>query len=102
MTLLRLYLMVALVCLTVYTVMVGTQHGWNLLPVFFNSVLEVTWSGQFNLDFLTFLGLSGFWVAWRNQFTAGAIALGIVAFFGGMIFLAPYLIWASLQAKGNA
>jgi hypothetical protein len=50
----------------------------------------MTWSGQFNLDFMTFLGLSGIWVAWRHQFTGGAIALGVVAFFGGMMFLAPY------------
>ena len=37
----------------------------------------------------------------RHRFTPGAIALGIVAFFGGMMFLAPYLLWASAEAGGD-
>jgi hypothetical protein len=56
----------------------------------------------FNFDFLTFLGLSGIWVAWRHQFSAGGIALAVLAFFGGMVFLAPYLLYASVQAGGEA
>jgi hypothetical protein len=98
----RIYLIFILVCLTGYTVMVGIDHGWNLLPVFFANIAAMTWSGQFNLDFITFLGLSGIWVAWRHQFSAGAIALGIFAFFAGMMFLAPYLLWGSVQAGGDA
>lgn len=102
MAMFRTYLVVVLVCLTGYTLLVGINQGWNLLPVFFSSIAEMSWSGQFNVDFLTFLGLSGIWVAWRHQFSGGAIALGVVAFFGGMIFLAPYLLWASTQASGDA
>ncbi len=94
----RLYLVVALAVLAAYTLVVGWHHGWNLLPVFFASITAMTWSGQFNLDFMTFLGLSGLWVAWRHRFTAGGIALGVVAFFGGMLVLAPYLLWASARA----
>jgi hypothetical protein len=102
MTVLRGYLIVVLACLSGYTLMVGNNHGWNLLPIFLANIADMTWSGQFNLDFTTFLGLSGIWVAWRHQFTGGAIALGVVAFFGGMMFLAPYLLWASAQAGGDA
>lgn len=102
MAMLRTYLVVVLACLTGYTLVVGINHGWNLLPVFFSNILEMSWSGQFNVDFMSFLGLSGIWVAWRHQFSGGAIALGVVAFFGGMMFLAPYLLWASAQAGGNA
>jgi hypothetical protein len=98
----RVYLVVVLACLTGYTLVVGINHGWNLLPIFFSNIAEMTWSGQFNLDFMTFLSLSGIWVAWRHQFTSGGIALGVVAFFGGMMFLAPYLLWASAQAGGDA
>lgn len=101
MKLFRIYYVVALACLIGYTLFVGSNHGWNLFPVFFSNLAEMTWSGQFNLDFMTFLGLSGIWVAWRHQFTGGAIALGVVAFFGGMMFLAPYLFWASTQAKDD-
>ena len=98
----RMYLVVVLVSLTGYTLVVGANHGWNLLPIFFSNITEMSWSGQFNVDFMTFLGLSGIWVAWRHQFSSSAIALGVVAFFGGMLFLAPYLLWASAQAGGDA
>ena len=102
MAIFRAYLVVALVCLAGYTLVVGSNHGWNLLPVFVSSIAEMSWSGQFNVDFMSFLGLSGIWVAWRHHFSGGAIALGFVAFFGGMMFLAPYLLWASAQAGGDA
>jgi len=102
MTMFRAYLIVVLAGLSGYTLIVGTQHGWNLLPVFFSNIADMGWPGQFNVDFMTFLGLSGIWVAWRHQFTGAAIALGVVAFFGGMMFLAPYLLWASVQAGGDA
>ena len=98
---LRVYLVVALVCLTGYTLVVGMNHGWNLLPIIFSNIAEMAWPGQFNFDFMTFLGLSGIWVAWRHNLTGGAIALGVVAFFGGMMFLAPYLLWTSAQAGGD-
>ena len=98
----RVSMVAVLACLTVYTLIVGMNHGWDLLPVFFSNITEMTWSGQFNLDFMTFLGLSGLWVAWRHRFTGGGIALGVVAFFGGMLFLAPYLLWASAQSRGDA
>lgn len=102
MTLFRVYLGAVLACLAGYTLLVGMNHGWNLLPVFFANIAEMGWSGQFNADFMTFLGLSGIWVAWRHHFTGGGIVLGVVAFFGGMMFLAPYLLWASAKGGGDA
>jgi hypothetical protein len=98
----RVFLVAILACLAGYTLVVGMNHGWNLLPIFFGNIAEMTWSGQFNLDFMTFLALSGIWIAWRHQFTAGGIALGAVASIGGMLFLAPYLLWACAQAGGDA
>lgn len=97
----RAYLVAALACIAGYTLVVGRNHGWNLLPVFFSQIADLGWPGQFNLDFMTMLGLSGLWVAWRHGFTPGAIALGFVAFFGGMMFLAPYLLWAGSEAGGD-
>ena len=102
MKLFRIYLVVVLACLTVYTLFVGSSHGWNLLPVFFSHIAEMTWPGQFNFDFMTFLGLSGIWVVWRHQFSASGIALAVLAFFGGMMFPAPYLLYAGVQAGGDA
>ena len=76
MTLFRIYLVVVLTCLTVYTLIVGSNHGWNLLPIFFSDIGEMKWPGQFNFDFTTFLSLSGIWVAWRHRFTLGGIISG--------------------------
>jgi len=97
----RAYLVVVLACLAVYTLVVGGTHGWNLLPFFSSNIADMTWTGQFNVDFMTFLALAGIWVAWRHRFSGAGIALGIVAFFGGMLFLAPYLLWASAQTPGD-
>ncbi|MEM7546536.1 MAG: hypothetical protein AAF367_13445 [Pseudomonadota bacterium] len=42
------------------------------------------WRGQFNLDFLVYLILSGLWVAWRGGFSGQSIALGFMASVLGM------------------
>jgi hypothetical protein len=102
MTAFRAYLVVVLCGLAGYTLVVGINHGWGLLPIFFSNIAAVGWPGQFNLDFMGFLGLSAIWVAWRHHFSGGGLALAVVAFVGGMMFLAPYLLWASAQARGDA
>lgn len=102
MNLFRAYLVLVVLGLGAYTLVVGSHHGWHLLPVFFGDIAAMTWPGQFNLDFLGFLSLSGLWVAWRHHFTPAGLALGLVAVFGGMMFLAPYLLWASARSGGDA
>lgn len=102
MLLFRAFLATILACLAGYTLAVGLEHGWNLVPIFFSNIANMDWQGQFNADFMGFLALSAIWVTWRHQFSAGAFALGVVAFFGGIMFLAPYLLWASFKANGDA
>jgi hypothetical protein len=99
--LLRVLLVMILVVLSGYTAIVISNHGWNLLAVFFGDVNAMTWPGQFNLDFMGFLTLSALWTAWRHHFSPVGLALGMVAFFGGMMFLTIYLLIASYQVKGN-
>ena len=89
---LRLFLIVFLAVLAIYTAAVIAEHGWNLFAVFFGDMARVGWPGQFNLDFLGFLCLSAAWVAWRHRFSAGGLGLGVLAFFGGMAFLCVYLL----------
>ena len=89
------------VAISAYTTVVMLVHGTDLLPVFFGDVAEMTWRGQFNLDFMCFLVLSGLWVAWRHRFSAGGIALGILAGFGGALFLTAYLLVMSIKVDGN-
>jgi hypothetical protein len=101
MTLFRLFLLTCLVAITAYTSVTIANHGLNLLPVFFGDMAEMAWPGQFNLDFMCFLALSALWVSWRHQFSAGGLALGLVAFFGGMLFLSIYLLVQSFRANGD-
>lgn len=84
-----------------YTGVVGTRHGWNLLPVFFGDILAMSWPGQFNLDFSCFLLLSGLWLAWRHHGSAGGLALGALGAVGGIVVLAPYLLVVSVRTGGD-
>lgn len=99
--LLRVLLVLILVVLTAYTAIVISDHGWNLLAVFFGDMRAMTWPGQFNLDFMGFLILSAVWTAWRHHFSPVGLVLSALAFFGGMLFLTIYLLTVSYQVKGN-
>ena len=101
MTAFRALMAVMFVVLTVYTVIVGMNHGWNLIPVFFDDMMKMAWPGQFNLDFMGFLVLSALWVSWRHHFTPGGLGLGVLAFFGGIMFLSVYLFVVAGQASGD-
>ena len=98
----RGFLFVFLAGLLAYTANVIANHGWNLLAVFFGDIAAMNWPGQFNLDFMGFLALSALWTAWRHHFSPAGLALAILAFFGGMGFLAIYLLIASMRARGDA
>ena len=97
----RLLLVIIFVCIFGYTAIVGVNHGWNLLSVFFCDIAAMNWAGQFNLDFMSFLALSGLWLAWRHHFSPGGLALGVLGFFGGIMVVAPYLFFASFKANGD-
>ena len=96
---LRLFLGVIFLAVAIYTGIVIANHGWNLLPIFFGDMAAMTWPGQFNFDFMGFLLLSGLWVSWRHQFSPGGIVLGLLAVFGGVLFLSLYLLIASYYAE---
>jgi hypothetical protein len=101
MTAFRILLAIMFAVLIIYTLTVGLSNGWNLLPIFFGDMVAMTWPGQFNLDFFGFLILSGLWTAWRHHFTPAGLGLSVVAVFGGMAFLLPYLFIVSLRNKGD-
>ncbi len=101
MTLFRLFLLVLLTSLFIYTLLVGAEHGWNLIPPFFADIQAMTWQGQFNFDFMGFLILSALWCAWRNHFSPLGLGLALLASTGGILFLATYLLILSFQTGGN-
>ena len=101
MTAFRILLLAIIATVGAYTSVVIANHGPTLFPTFFGDMAEMGWPGQFNLDFTCMLMLSGLWVAWRHQFSAGGLALGVLALFLGAPFLSAYLLVASFQSRGN-
>lgn len=101
MTVFRGFLACFLLVLLVYTTTVISNHGLDLLPIFFGDMALMAWPGQFNFDFLGFLLLSGIWTVWRNGFSGIGFALGVLAVCGGMMFLSIYLLVLSFQTKGD-
>ena len=99
---LRLFLAIVFIAVTAYTAVVIANHGWNLLPIFFGDIAAMTWPGQFNFDFMGCLLLSGLWVSWRHEFSPAGLALGLIAAFGGVLFLSAYLLIASFYAGDSA
>ena len=101
MAIFRTFLILALAVLLVYTAIVIQNHGISLLSVFFGDIAAMTWHGQFNLDFMLMLMLSGLWVAWRNRFSGSGLVLALFAFFGGALFLALYLLYLLRSTEGD-
>lgn len=97
----RAFLIAFVIALSAYTAVTIAGHGWNLLPIFFGDMVAMTWAGQFNFDFMGFLALSALWTIWRNRFTPQAFGLGMLAFFGGMMFLSIYLLLLSFRHEGD-
>ncbi len=97
----RLFLLSMLATVALYTGVVISRHGLDLLPVFFGDMAAMGWPGQFNLDFMCMLLLSGLWVAWRHRFRTAGIVLGLCAVFGGSLFLSIYLLVESHRCGGD-
>ncbi len=97
----RLFLIIGLIVMIGYTSVTVANHGLNFLPIFFGDLAKMGWPGQFNLDFYCFLLLAGLWVMWRNQFSAGGVALGIAMTFLGFPVLAIYLLIQSFKGNGD-
>lgn len=97
----RLLLITMLLTIIVYTGLVGLVHGWDLVAVFFGDIARMNWPGQFNMDFMSFLLLSGLWTMWRNNFSPAGIGLGLVAVFFGILFLSIYLLVLISRSNGD-
>ncbi len=97
----RIYLIILFLTVTVYTIITVTNHGWNLIPIFFNDIAIFNWSGQFNFDLSLFLTLSALWLAWRNHFTVKGLLLGLLGAIGGMFFLSAYLFIMSFKVNND-
>lgn len=87
--------------LTALHYVVIANHGLGLFPVFFGDMVKLAWPGQFNLDFMCMLALSGLWVAYRHRFRATGLLLGLCACIGGASFLSVYLLVESFRVRAD-
>jgi hypothetical protein len=87
--------------LLAYTLAAASKDGLDLITPALLDLAALGWPGQFHLDFLTYLILSAGWIAWRHQFSAAGIALGLVAAVAGMMFFSVYLLIVSFQVNGD-
>ncbi len=92
-------LVVQTIGLLAYTIIAFQTEGASLLSVALNNIKSLTWSGQFNLDFLCYLTISGIWIMWRNKFSGISILVGTIAMILGIVFFAPYLLWLMSKEK---
>jgi hypothetical protein len=97
----KILLVVQTVALLLYTFFAFEAEGANLFGVFIANIQSLTWSGQFNLDFLCYLTLSGLWIMWREKFNEKSIVTGIAAMILGIVFFAPYILWQLNKEKGD-
>ena len=101
MTAFRVLLIAVFAILVGYTGVVIANHGMGLINIFFGDMAAMGWPGQFNLDFMFMLTLSALWVAWRHQFSIAGLLLGLLALFGGSLFLSTYLLALSWLTRGD-
>ena len=101
MTSFKALLVVMAAGLLIYTLLAVSNEGVNLFATTLPSVLQFGWQGQFHLDFVTYLMLSGLWVAWRHEFSGAGIALAVGASLIGIMFLAVYLLIVINKADGD-
>ena len=98
MLLLRLLCIIIFISLSVYTAPVLMAEP-NLFPAFFGAIGAGGWQGQFNLDFMFMLTLSALWVGWRHGVNPAGLALALLAFLGGAMFLSVYLFVQSFRCE---
>ncbi|SDL80363.1 hypothetical protein [Chryseobacterium taihuense] len=98
---LKILLSILTLVVLVYTILVFQKEGADLFSVFLDNVKSINWSGQFNLDFSSYLTLSALWIMWRNRFSMSSIVIAIVAGIIGIIVFAPYVLVLLIQEKGD-
>jgi len=97
----RLFLVVAFVMELVYTIIAGSNEGWNIFPLIIESITSLTWLGQFNLDFSFYLVISSLWIFWRYKFSLKGFVLACIGLVGGILFLATFLFVISFKGNGS-
>lgn len=97
----QILLLLLLATIFIYTALAISNQGYDLISPFFGDIQSMTWPGQFNVDFTSYLILSALWLAWREGFSVKGIFLALLASVLGIMFFAPYLLFNTIKNKGD-
>lgn len=97
----RLLLVAMSIAIVVVTVAAATELGLPAAGSTFLHDLHHPWRMQFYSDLEIHLLLAAFWMIYRDQFRRVGIACGLAAPVLGALFTAPYILIASLRARGD-
>jgi hypothetical protein len=84
---LTLLLLLQLAFILVFSLSAFQKQGPDLFQFFIGNIVAMNWSGQFNVDFICYLMLSGFWIMWRSKFSIGSVILGFAAMILGILLI---------------
>lgn len=99
--LLKVVLITQTITVGLLTVIAFKNEGTNLFSIFIANIQAMNWNGQFNLDFSSYLILSGLWIAWRSKFSTSSIIFAILSAILGIIVFAPYLLYLLKKENGD-
>lgn len=101
MKILNYFLALSTFLIYLFTVLAINGHGFNWPAVAIGDLISLNWRSQFDVDFLIHLFLLATWVIWREGATPKAYLFGVLSVVMGGMFSFPYIIYASIKAKGN-
>lgn len=98
---LRLFVVAAVLLMSSYCYLVVQSQGSDFISPFTDSIMGLTWQGAFNIDFMCYLLLTSFWIAWRHRWSLLGVFFGFVNCIGGIVFFGLYLLLVSIQTQGD-
>jgi hypothetical protein len=87
-----------LLAITIRAVLAVGLDGY---PATFASDFAHPWRAQFYTDFSLHVLLAAAWIAWRSRAWLNGLVGALLAIFLGMLFILPYLVIATLRARGE-
>jgi hypothetical protein len=101
MTGLRLFATVAWVAIAAVTLWALLEPGLLALPLTMIADLAHPWRAQLYLDLELQLLVFAAWVVWRERSLGVGLACAAATMLLGALFTLPYLLLASIRAKGE-
>ena len=96
----RILLAGSFAVILVYTLMVFSNADMGLVQQALTDLKSKNWAGQFDLDFMIYIFFVALWLLWRHDFKPVGWLM-VLGSFGGSLFMAPYLLIASITADGD-